>query len=168
MIGLGMLVSAASPTGGSATACDRVPLCEKQVQAPVHYGALDTKGCYPPEITRTITNWCVKHETITVTLGCSAEPQEASCPSNSTSKVIKDPGCPVQGTVQNSCSSGVVPVCIQTWTEQCADGPVLHRRPWRSSGASRMAVSESALVVSVELSGAAFRPATGRGREEAR
>ncbi len=72
----------------------------------------------------TITNWCLKHETITVTLGCSAQPQEATCPSNSTSKVIKDPGCPIQGSVRNSCSTGPVQVCLQTWTEQCSDGPV--------------------------------------------
>lgn len=80
---------------------------------------------HPSKMDATITNWCLRHEDITVTLGCSAKPQTVSCPSNSTSRVIKDPGCPMQaGTYKNYCSSGPRPVCFQTWTEQCQDGPV--------------------------------------------
>jgi hypothetical protein len=78
----------------------------------------------PSKMDATITNWCLKGEDITVTLGCSAQPQTAACPSNSTSSVIKDPGCPIQGSVRNTCSGGLIPVCIQTWTEQCSSGPV--------------------------------------------
>jgi hypothetical protein len=80
---------------------------------------------HPSKFDATITNWCLKHETITVTLGCSAEPQNAvaSCPTSSPSKVIKDPGCPTQsGSSRNWCSASNPPVCIQTWTEQCESG----------------------------------------------
>jgi hypothetical protein len=71
----------------------------------------------------TITNWCLADEDITVTLGCSQQPQGGpSCPNNNT-KVGPDPGCPMQGSVKNHCSSTNPPVCIQTWTEQCSTGP---------------------------------------------
>jgi hypothetical protein len=71
----------------------------------------------------TITNWCLKGEDITVTLGCSQQPQQGpSCPGNNTT-VGPDPGCPMQGSPANHCSNTNPPVCIQTWTEQCADGP---------------------------------------------
>ncbi len=69
----------------------------------------------------TITNWCLKTEKIKVTLGCSRVPQSGpSCTLED--KVVKDPKCPtVKGSSRNFCNSGRVPVCIQTWEEQCSD-----------------------------------------------
>jgi hypothetical protein len=80
----------------------------------------------PSKFDATITNWCFKGEDITVTIGCSAAPQDAapSC-SNKTSSVIKDPGCPIQsGSSKNWCSGTNPPVCFQTWTENCSSGQV--------------------------------------------
>lgn len=76
----------------------------------------------PSKFDATITNWCLKGEDISVTIGCSQQPQNMpSCPNGTT--VGKDPGCPIQGSIANHCSSGPVPVCIQTWTERCSNGP---------------------------------------------
>ncbi len=80
----------------------------------------------PSKMDATITNWCIHRggEDITVTLGCSQQPQGGpSCPNNNTKVVFHDPKCPVQGSPQNHCAPGIFPVCYQTWTEQCNDGP---------------------------------------------
>src|SRR3954447_548723 len=74
----------------------------------------------------TITNWCIHRggEDITVTLGCSQQPQAGpSCPNNNTTVVFHDVKCPMQGSPQNHCAPGTFPVCYETWTEQCSDGP---------------------------------------------
>jgi len=74
----------------------------------------------------TITNWCIHRggEDITVTLGCSQQPQAGpSCPNNNTQVVFHDVKCPMQGSPQNHCAPGTFPVCYETWTEQCSDGP---------------------------------------------
>jgi hypothetical protein len=74
----------------------------------------------------TITNWCIHSggEDITVTLGCSKQnPAGPSCPNNNFNTVFHDLNCPVQGSPQNHCAPGTFPVCFQTWTEQCSDGP---------------------------------------------
>jgi hypothetical protein len=76
----------------------------------------------PSKMDATITNWCLIGEDITVTLGCSQQPQQVSCPNNNTT-VGPDPGCPTQGAPANHCSNTNPPVCFQTWTEQCANGP---------------------------------------------
>lgn len=79
----------------------------------------------PSKMDATITNWCLKHETITVTLGCSQQPQTIACPNNNPGPPISDPGCPVvSGTQKTYCNSGPIPVCIQTWEENCSSGPV--------------------------------------------
>ena len=71
----------------------------------------------------TITNWCNAIEVVAVTLGCSRQPQAGpSCPNNNT-KITDDPNCPMQGSPVNHCSNAGVPVCFQTWTEQCSTGP---------------------------------------------
>jgi len=68
-----------------------------------------------------ITNWCVADEFITVTIGCSKQPQGGpSCPNGT--KTVADPGCPMQGHSTNHCSGGSVPVCFLTWTESCPNG----------------------------------------------
>jgi len=80
----------------------------------------------PSKMDATITNWCIHRggEDITLTLGCSKQPQAGpSCPNNNTKIVFQDPKCPVQGSPQNHCAPGIFPVCYQTWTEQCSDGP---------------------------------------------
>ena len=74
----------------------------------------------------TITNWCIHRggEDITVTLGYSQQPQAGpSCPNNNTQVVFHDVKCPMQGSPQNHCAPGTFPVCYETWTEQCSDGP---------------------------------------------
>ncbi|MFO1303697.1 MAG: hypothetical protein U1F54_08185 [Burkholderiales bacterium] len=74
----------------------------------------------------TITNWCLRHETIKVTIGCSSVPSSvpATCANKGPVRIIKDPHCPVaSGTVKNYCSGGPVPACIQTWQENCESGP---------------------------------------------
>lgn len=77
----------------------------------------------PGKFDAIITNWCVHHETLTITIGCSSMPQTVACVSNAT-KTTKDPGCPMaSGTYRNSCSPGPVPVCVQTWQENCSTGP---------------------------------------------
>jgi len=78
----------------------------------------------PSKMDATITNWCLKHEDIKVTLGCSAQSPGIPCHSTKTGP-IKDPGCPiVSGTEKNYCSGGPVPACIQIWEEKCDSGPV--------------------------------------------
>jgi hypothetical protein len=78
----------------------------------------------PSKFDATITNFCLKHENITVTLGCSQQSTDVPC-KNNTSKVVKDPNCPiVSGTQKNICNQGPVPACIQVWEEQCASGAV--------------------------------------------
>jgi len=78
----------------------------------------------PSKFDATITNFCFKHENITVTLGCSQQSTGVPC-KNNTSKVVKDPKCPiVSGTQKTFCSQGPVPACIQVWEEQCASGAV--------------------------------------------
>ena len=69
-----------------------------------------------------ITNFCLKTESIEITLGCSRVPQSgASCKLED--KVVGDPKCPItKGTARNQCSGGLVPACVQTWEEQCSDG----------------------------------------------
>lgn len=75
----------------------------------------------PSKMDATITNWCLKKEKITVTIGCSQQPQNGpNCPG--ATKVTSDPGCPIQGSPRNTCA-GNPPVCTQTWTENCANGP---------------------------------------------
>lgn len=75
----------------------------------------------PSKFDATITNFCLKHENITVTLGCSQQSsQNVQC--KSTSRTIKDPNCPiVSGTMQTFCSQGA---CFQMWQEQCTSGLV--------------------------------------------
>jgi hypothetical protein len=69
----------------------------------------------------TITNWCLAEEFITVTIGCSRQPQGGpSCPNGT--KTVADPGCPMQGNPTNHCSGGTVPFCFQTWIESCSNG----------------------------------------------
>lgn len=77
----------------------------------------------PNKFAETITNWCAKHETLTITIGCSSMPQTVAC-TNYAAKPGKDPGCPmVSGTYKNFCSPGVIPVCVQVWQESCSTGP---------------------------------------------
>jgi len=77
----------------------------------------------PDKFDATITNWCAKHETLTITIGCSSMPQTVACTTNAL-KVTKDPACPmVAGTYKNFCSPGPIPACVQVWQESCSTGP---------------------------------------------
>lgn len=70
----------------------------------------------------TITNWCLKSESITITLGCSKQPPPgfpATC--NITGSPVSDPGCKTTN-ITNHCSSSNPPVCFQTSSETCDDG----------------------------------------------
>lgn len=68
----------------------------------------------------TITNWCLKGEDITMTLACSSTPQPGVAPCTVTGNPVADPGCP-QSNIRNTCSNSNPPVCIQTYTETCAN-----------------------------------------------
>ena len=78
----------------------------------------------PSKMDATITNWCVVGEDITVTLGCSQQPQ--SGPACQNTKVVGDPGCPMKGGISNHCSVTNPPFCFQTFTEQCSDGSLVY------------------------------------------
>ena len=66
----------------------------------------------------TFTNWDpLKSQSVTITLGCSKIPKGSKCTSLS-----PDPKCPIIRGPDNNCSSGPVPVCVQTWTEKCTGG----------------------------------------------
>ena len=164
----GMLCLAAGSGHLFAAPCDSVPHCEAQPQAPVKYGALETKGwawyCTgdhpyywnnapylglggdnfgwtakthftvsenpfpewnnPAKFDATITHWSIHSDTITMTIGCSRQPQNApvqSC-TNGT-HVSSDPKWPIVGAVQNYCiQTGPIPVCVQAWNEQGPNG----------------------------------------------
>jgi hypothetical protein len=47
----------------------------------------------PSKMDATITNWCPKHEDITITLGCSKQSTTIPCESTN-SGPMKDPACP--------------------------------------------------------------------------
>src|SRR3954471_1126491 len=55
----------------------------------------------PSKMDATITNWDPSPRTITVTLGCSQQPQDVSCPNINKTKVGPDPKCPMQGSIKN-------------------------------------------------------------------
>jgi len=74
----------------------------------------------PNKLDVTITNWCLKEETITVTLGCSSKPPPGVASCTTVGGPVSDPGCP-QSNVKNYCSRGPVPVCFQTYQETCAN-----------------------------------------------
>ena len=75
----------------------------------------------PDKFQALITNWCLKNEDLTITLGCSnvAPPVAPGC--NPVGNLRGDPGCPVTDS-HNSCNSGLPPVCIQSAVETCSDG----------------------------------------------
>ena len=71
----------------------------------------------------TLTNWCLKDESITITLGCSKQPPpgfSGTC-SNITGPPLDDPGC-TTSNITNHCSGTNPPVCFQTSDETCNDG----------------------------------------------
>jgi hypothetical protein len=76
----------------------------------------------PNKFDALITNWNIgSAENIIVSLGCSKDPPPnyfPNCPT--TGGPEADPGCP-QANIHNFCSSGPVPVCLQTYTETCPD-----------------------------------------------
>jgi hypothetical protein len=68
------------------------------------------------------TNWCITHQYVTVSLGCSKQPPPGFPPAcNTVGDAVADPGCK-QGTPSNHCSSTNPPICFETVTETCDDG----------------------------------------------
>jgi hypothetical protein len=73
----------------------------------------------PNKFDATITNWCLKGEDITITLGCSDAPPPGYLPACTyVGGPVHDPGCP-QANAHNYCSTTNPPVCFQTFTETC-------------------------------------------------
>jgi hypothetical protein len=76
----------------------------------------------PNKFDATLTNWCLDDQSITVTLGCSAQPPPGFGPAcNYVGNPVSDPGCPTSN-IANHCSSTNPAVCFQTSTETCSNG----------------------------------------------
>ena len=68
----------------------------------------------------TITNWCLKTETITLTLACSATPPPELAGCETVGKPVSDPSCPA-GPTKTYCSNSIPPVCMQLYSEKCSN-----------------------------------------------
>ena len=75
----------------------------------------------PNKFSGLFTNWCTAQD-VTVTLGCSSQPPPGFAPAcNIVGERVGDPGCS-QSNIQNHCSSGLPPICFQTFSETCSNG----------------------------------------------
>lgn len=74
----------------------------------------------PNKLDATFTNWKTA-QNLTVSLACSAQPQPDIQGCTTTGGPVRDPGCP-QANIQNHCSGGSLPLCMQTYTETCSSG----------------------------------------------
>lgn len=103
---------------------DRSPSCFAAAESP-----FGESGSHPSKADLSITNYCHKStfpwtpesEDVTISIGCSKINQNGPACTGSYSGPQKDPGCPILNKPTQYCSSGAVPVCIQTWTELCSD-----------------------------------------------
>ena len=75
----------------------------------------------PNKFDGTFTNWNFSQQNLTVELACSAVPQPGIQGCSTTGGPVGDPGCP-QSNIQNHCTGGSLPLCMQTYTETCSTG----------------------------------------------
>ena len=87
--------------------------------------AIFEEGQIPSKADFTIGNWCLKAESLTVTLGCSKQPSPTYAGKSCTTYAagpVGDPGC-TQTSVRDNCYPGEA-TCYLFSTEQCSNGTV--------------------------------------------
>lgn len=143
------VIAIKAPRAWAHDACSGVPDCQAQTKSPISFKVWQSKtwsgyctGDYPyfynysdsktgkisvitenstsptnRRLNALMTNWSLHKAKITFTLGCSDVPNNGS---GCSTMVRHDPKCAPDENVQNNCTTGPVPACIQTWEEDCS------------------------------------------------